>query len=108
MLSVRGKAYHGKNPQDLAAAINKETGMNRNSAFMYVCAVNSLISGNVFKRAISKKALETYLNKIYDEYGSEGLRKAVHATKLNIEYRKSYNLPVDSIEELCRKFEGQL
>lgn len=102
------QVYHGKNPQDLAADINRETGMNRNSAFMYVCAVNSLLSGDVFKRAISNRALQKYLNKIHDEYGKEGLKKALQATKLNIEYRKSCNLPVDSIEELCGKFERQL
>jgi len=100
--------FQGENAQELADDVAEETGMNRNSAFMYIYVVSSLLSGEVFKRAISKKALEIYFKKIFQEYGSEGLKKAIKATRLHIDYRKSCGHTVDSIEEVCDKAEARL
>lgn len=95
----------GENPAELADMIAAETGMNRNSAVMYLYAVSSLLSGTVFKRAISGKALRKYYDLIFNEYGSAGLKKALEATRLHIDYRKDCGLAADAIEELyneCR------
>ena len=100
--------FQGENAQELADDVAEETGMNRNSAFMYIYVVSSLLSGEVFKRAISKKALEIYFKKIFNDYGSEGLKKAIKATRLHIDYRKSCGHTVDSIEEACDKAEARL
>ena len=100
--------FQGENAQELADDVAEETGMNRNSAFMYIYVVSSLLSGEVFKRAISKKALEIYFKKIFNEYGSAGLKKAIKATRLHIDYRKSCGHTVDSIEEACDKAEARL
>lgn len=100
--------FQGENAQELADDVAEETGMNRNSAFMYIYVVSSLLSGEVFKRAISKKALEIYFKKIFQDYGSEGLKKAIKATRLHIDYRKSCGHAVDSIEEACDKAEARL
>lgn len=100
--------FQGENAQELADDVAEETGMNRNSAFMYIYVVSSLLSGEVFKRAISKKALEIYFKKIFQDYGSEGLKKAIKATRLHIDYRKSCGHTVDSIEEACDKAEARL
>ncbi len=100
--------FQGENAQELADDVAKETGMNRNSAFMYIYVVSSLLSGEVFKRAISKKALEIYFKKIFQDYGSEGLKKAIKATRLHIDYRRSCGHAVDSIEEACDKAEARL
>jgi len=100
--------FQGENAQELADDVADETGMNRNSAFMYIYVVSSLLSGEVFKRAISKKALEIYFKKIFQDYGSEGLKKAIKATRLHIDYRKSCGHTVDSIEEACDKAEARL
>jgi len=99
--------FQGENAQELADDVAEETGMNRNSAFMYIYVVSSLLSGEVFKRAISKKALEIYFKKIFQDYGSEGLKKAIKATRLHIDYRKSCGHTVDSIEEVCDKAEAR-
>lgn len=101
-------AFQGENAQELADDVAEETGMNRNSAFMYIYVVSSLLSGEIYKRAISKKALEIYFKKIFQDYGSDGLRKAIKATRLHIDYRKSCGHTVDSIEEVCDKAENRL
>ena len=98
----------GENAQELAADVAEETGMNRNSAFIYIYVVSSMLSGEVYKRAISKKALETYFKKIFNEYGSAGLKKAIKATRLHIDYRRSCGHAVDSIVEACDKAETRL
>jgi len=100
--------FQGENAQELADDVAEETGMNRNSAFMYIYVVSSLLSGEVFKRAISKKALEIYFKKIFQDYGSDGLKKAIKATRLHIDYRRSCGHAVDSIEEACDKAEARL
>ena len=46
--------------------------------------------------------------KIFNEYGSAGLKKAIKATRLHIDYRKSCGHTVDSIEEACDKAEARL
>ena len=98
----------GDNPSELADMIVEETGMNRNSAMMYIYAVSSLLSGTVFKRAISGKALRKYYDLIWDDYGSAGLKKAIQATRLHIDYRKDCGLTTDAIEELCNEYEKKL
>ena len=100
--------FKGENAQELADDVAEETGMNRNSAFMYIYVVSSLLSGEVFKRAISKKALEIYFKKIYQDYGSDGLKNAIKATRLHIDYRKSCGHTDYSIEEACDKAEARL
>ena len=90
---------------DMAAA---ETGMNRNSAFMYIYAVASLLGGKVFKRAISTKAMRKYFSTIYSEFGKAGLEKAITATRAHIKYRDSYGIPSDSISALCDEFQRRI
>ncbi len=98
----------GANAAELANLIVGETGMNRNSAIMYIYAVSSLLSGTVFKRAISTKALKRYYDMISREYGSVGLKKALQATRLHIAYRKDCDLTSDALEELCDQYEQGL
>ena len=100
--------FEGENAWELADKVAEETGMKRSSAFIYIHAVNSLLSGKVFKRAISKKALKTYFKKIFSDYGSEGLKKAIKATRLHIAYRRSCGHVVDSIEKICDNAENIL
>lgn len=91
----------GKNSQELADEIVQATGMNRNSSIMYLYAINGMLSGTIFKRAISAKAIQIYFDKISEEYGSTGLEKAISSVKLHIAYRRSCGQNVDSLERLC-------
>ena len=104
------RAYETKNnaPFDLADCVAKETGMNRNSAVMYISAVKSMLEGSVYKRAINARATRRYFSLIQKEFGKAGLARALKATNQHIAYRKSFNHPVDSIEAICNEFEDRL
>ena len=99
---------NGENAQELAEQITDATGMNRNSAIMYLYAVQGMLDGVIYKRSINATAMKRYFDWIYNEYGSQGLRKAIHATRLHIEYRRSFGHTVDSIEEICNQYERKL
>ncbi len=102
------KMHNGENANTLAANIAKKTQMNRNSCIIYLYAVNAMLDGTIYKRAISAKAIQKYFDNIFHEYGTEGLRKAIHATRLHINYRKECGHTVDSLEELCDKAEMKI
>lgn len=102
------KVHQGENPQELADDIAVETGMNRNSAIMYLYAVSGMLSGTIYKRSISAKAMKIYFNKIFNEFGSAGLKQAIKATRLHIDYRRDCGHMVDSIERLCDDYEHRL
>ena len=102
------KVANGVNVQELADDIAESTGMNRSSAVMYLYAVQGMLSGTIYKRAISARALKKYFDTIWNEYGSQGLRKAIQATRLHVDYRRSCGHMVDSIEEICNQYENRL
>ena len=100
--------YRGEDPQELADTICEATGMNRSSAIIYLHAVNSMLSGAVFKRAISAKAITRYFDCIFNDFGSKGLKAAIHATRQHVAYRRDCGQNVDSIEALCDRFDAKL
>ena len=102
------KVYDGENAQEVADDIVEETGMNRNSAIMYLYAVSAMLGGTIYKRAISAKAMQIFFDNIFNEYGSNGLRKAIAATRLHIDYRIECGHTVDSIQEICDRYENRL
>lgn len=102
------KLAAGENVQDLADDIAESTGMNRNSAIMYLYAVQGMLDGTIYKRAISAKAMRRYYDTIWNERGSAGLKKAIKATRLHIDYRRECGHTVDSIEEICKQYESKL
>ncbi len=102
------RVANGENIQELASDIAKETGMNRNSAVMYLYAVQGMLDGVVYKRSINATAMKRYFDIICSEYGSQGLKKALKATRLHIEYRRSFGHMVDSLEEICKQYEKRL
>ena len=102
------KVANGENAQELADDIAESTGMNRNSAVMYLYAVQGMLNGTIYKRAISATAMKKYFDTIWNEHGSKGLEKAIYATRLHIEYRRSCGHMVDSIEEICARYEKRL
>ena len=75
---------------------------------MYLYAVQGMLEGTIYKRAISAKAMKRYYDTIWNEYGSAGLKKAIRATRLHIDYRRDCGHMVDSIEEICNQYEGRL
>lgn len=99
------KLRDGSNAQDIAENIAEITGMNKNSAVMYLYAVSGMLDGVVYKRAISAKAMKKYFETIYNEYGKAGLQKAIRATRFHTEYRRECGHVVDSIDSICDLYE---
>lgn len=102
------KLLSGEMASDVADKIVEETGMNKNSAIMYVYAVHGMLEGTVYKRAISAKAMKKYFDTILSEYGKFGLQKAIKATRLHVAYRRECGHVVDSIEEICDSYEKKM
>ena len=102
------KVSEGESAPELADDIVDETGMNRNSALMYLYAVSGMLKGEIYKRAISAKAMKFFFDRIFNDFGSKGLKNAIKATKLHINYRKDCGIPVDTIEEICESYERRL
>lgn len=102
------KLAAGESVQELADDIAESTGMNRNSAIMYLYAVQGMLDGTIYKRAISARAMRRYYDTIWNESGREGLKKAIHASRLHIDYRRECGHTVDSIEEICDQYENRL
>lgn len=98
------KISEGENVADLADEIVAATGMNRNSAIIYLNAVNSMLNGKVYKRAINISATGQYFDWIFNEYGVKGIQRALKATQLHINYRKECGHTVDSLEELYERY----
>lgn len=106
-----GKIAYEDNDADiseLAERASMQTGMNKSSAYITIFAVKALLQGEIFKRAVSAKALESYFVYILDDYGKNGLQKALSSMKKHIEYRKSKNQNVNILIELCETFETRL
>ena len=102
------KVSEGESAPELADDIVDETGMNRNSALMYLYAVSGMLKGEIYKRAISAKAMKFFFERIFNDFGSAGLKNAIKATKLHINYRKDCGIPVDTIEEICESYERRI
>ena len=102
------KLVSGSNAMELAEEIAELTGMNRNSAIMYLYAVQGMLEGTIYKRAINNNAIKRYYDIILSEYGVEGLKKAIRATRLYIDYRRECGISSDSIEEICDRYESSL
>ena len=102
------KLAAGDSVNELADDIAESTGMNRNSAVMYLYAVQGMLDGTIYKRAISAKAMRRYYDTIWNEIGSVGLKKAIHATRHHIAYRRECGHMVDSIEKICDQYENRL
>lgn len=102
------KLVAGENIMKLAYDITDSTGMNQTSAIMCLYAVQGMLEGKVYKRAISTKATKKFYDAIWKDCGNDGLQKAIYATRLHIDYRKECNLTSNSIEKICELYEKKL
>lgn len=100
------KAYRNPeiNIKDYADKVTVETGMNENSAIMYIAAVKNLLEGNIYKRAINSTALRKYLEMIEEEFGKNGLTKALAATEKHIEYLNACKITTKALSKIYAEF----
>ena len=107
----QGKATAGQSGVNLwtcAEEVRRRTGMNQNSAFMYIYVVRCMLTGQVFKRAISAAALRKYLETIWSEFGEAGLAKALRAVRQHVEYRRELGHMVGSVSAICDDWEKRV
>jgi 5-methylcytosine-specific restriction enzyme A len=64
----------------------EEYGMNSNSAVDYILSFRHFLKGERYTRTNNAYAAEYFINAIYNDYGSTGLKNALKALKLHIEY----------------------
>lgn len=86
----------------------EKTGMNRSSAFINIYAAKHMLDGDVYKRAVSAKAIRIYLDSILRDFGKEHLEKAIVSTREHVAYRRQFGHPVKSIEVICDEYEEKL
>lgn len=105
------KAVYNRRDVDLyslAEKVAKETGMNVNTANINIVAMIDMLNGNSYKRLLSAESLDLCLGWIYNDFGKQGLEKAVIATKGHIKYLNSIGNPANKLRIVCNKYEQKL
>lgn len=77
---------------DLGSAAMKiaDTGMDLKSAQIYLRCVRSMLRGERYTGTVNELAVSHYLTAIMSDYGFGGLRKALEALRLHLEYQSPY------------------
>lgn len=91
-----------------AEQVHEKTGMKFTTAKMAIMVAYALISGELYKSAISGKSADLFFKMIQKDYGSGGLQKAILAMRKHINYRRASNHNVDLLENLCDRYEAIL
>ena len=84
-----------------AATENK---INASSAKMYVYVVGCMLCGETYKRAISSTATRQYLKFIEQDFGEDGLKKALQALEGHILYRHECGQTVSSLKKILQEY----
>lgn len=92
----------------LADQVSMQTGMNRNNAIMTIFAVVALLNGELYKRAVSGRALDIYFDNILRDYGKGGLQRAIAAMRKHIDYRRGLHHNVDLLEQICDRHQNMI
>ena len=86
------------------AAMNvARTGMDKGSAQIYLRCVRSMIIGERFTGTVKELAISHFLTQILNDYGFDGLERALNSLKLHLEYQKRYN-ELKSIKQIYNDF----
>lgn len=72
------------NEFDLSDEIEAETGMNKNSAFIYLTIIKNMVQGKENKRNMKVKDFEFFLVKIEDELSKEAFKNSILSLKKSI------------------------
>ncbi|WP_306394738.1 hypothetical protein [Telluria beijingensis] len=81
----------------------KAFGFNPNSASMTIRSLRHLLNGERYRRALTIGATDYFLGRIREEYGNEGLRKALAGLSAHIEYRNSQDVKVPGLDTILAK-----
>lgn len=106
-----GKKVHHKQMdiKDAIKAVADEYHMNPASADFYIKSLRDMMRGQVFKKTINMEATEYYLKNIREDYGNDGLKKALTSIDLHINYYESRQPgKVKKQREIYQKYLGIL
>jgi hypothetical protein len=91
-----------------AESLHKSHGIKESSGRMTLNSVSRLVSGEVYKRALTIQIVEYVLSKVSEERGQRGLRIALAGLSAHIDYRNSGNVSVPGLQTVLAKFTGQI
>lgn len=93
---------------DAARALEELAASHGCQATYAVCcvtAVRGMLHGRQFKYAVSRAALQRYFDRILEDYGRQGLRRALTAARAHAAYQQSHGNPARSIVRLCDAYD---
>lgn len=91
---------------EFAEQVSNQTGMNFNTAKMNIYSIAQMLRGEEYNRLLSADSLDLCLDMIYRDYGEKGLRKALKATELHIEYLKTKDMATSKLISVFNKHKG--
>lgn len=93
---------------DLAEEVSVKTGMNLNTAKMNIHSMTQMLRGEEFNRILSADALDLCLMWIYDDFAQKGLKNALKATELHIEYLKTKDMATSKLIAVFNKHKDKI
>jgi addiction module RelB/DinJ family antitoxin len=79
--------YKGEsNVIDLSEEVEKQSGMNKGSAFIYLNILMNMIEGRKNTRNMKVKDFQYFLNRINDEFGHEIFMKSIQSINKSVPY----------------------
>ena len=66
-------------------------GMHQKSARMYLVAAIAMLEGTHYGSTINEKATVYFLDRILDDFGADGLKRALTAMKSHLDYQTGRN-----------------
>lgn len=89
-----------------AESLSKYHGIKESSGRMTLSSVRHLLSGQVYKRALTIQIVEYVLSRVNEENGAAGLRKALTGRSAHIDYRNAGAVNVPGLQTVLAKFSG--
>ena len=78
-------------------------GLNVNSVNMTIRSLRHLLNGERYRRALTLDATDYFLRRIREEYGNQGLQKALAGLSAHIDYRHSTGVAVPGLQIILSK-----
>lgn len=94
-----------KRKQLAANAVHSKTGMNADSAMMYIQAFFLMLDGKSIGMAMSKNAILYYFEHIHLDFGDDGLMAALRAVRLYLDDSVQGH---PGLERLCNEFQKKV
>lgn len=93
---------------DLAENVSIKTGMNFNTAKMNIHSMTLMLRGEEYNRILSADALDLCLTWIYEDFSQKGLKNALKATELHIEYLKTKDMATSKLIAVFNKHKDKI